>query len=533
MRTYPVKPKRALLNAVVLTLSFILLTACAGNEPPVGKELPRSTPEAEGVSSQSILNFLDAVEETGQELHSFMYLRHGKVIAEGWWDPYGPDLKHTLYSTSKSFTSTAIGFAVSEGLLSVDDKVISFFPESLPDTVSDNLAAMTVQHLLTMGAGQEPPLDLRTIGDVQNWVEAFLSYPVVHEPGTEFEYNSVATYMLSAIITKVTGESMLDYLKPRLFDPLQIEGMDWEVDPEGIVNSGGWGLRLKTEDMAKFGQLYLQKGKWNGEQLLPEAWIEEASAKHIDQAPGLSEKERVGNDWVQGYGYKFWRSQHGAYRADGAFGQLIIIFPAQEVVVAVTAELGNMQNEMNLVWNHLLPGMSEKALQPETEKYGELMQRLDRLSLPAPDPSSNDSLLETIAGNLYEFSTIKDSDIASCIFGFEPGRCYATFTLKDGTKHLLALGAGEWVTGETLIPGPNLVPFYPANAGVLLPATIEGAYAWKGGNTLELTTRYIESPHTTYYTFTFDGDRVVLETSASRGLYKDKPPQEGKVSSSQ
>ena len=227
-----------------------------------------------------------------------MLLRHGKVIAEGWWDPYKPELKHTLYSTSKSFTSTAIGFAVSENLITVEDKVVSFFPEFLPDTVSTNLADMAIRDLLTMSAGQDPDPTFSLLLPTENWMKSFLSAPVVNDPGTKFLYNSSATYMLSAIITKVTGQTVLDYLTPRLFEPLEIEGMDWEADPMGI-NTGGWGLRLKTEDMAKFGQLFLQKGIWNGVEVVPEKWIEEATTKKIDQAPELTEEEKSGSDWLQ------------------------------------------------------------------------------------------------------------------------------------------------------------------------------------------------------------------------------------------
>nr|MDA3821420.1 serine hydrolase [Bacteroidales bacterium] len=263
------------INALVL-ISFLILSACNSSEPSskVSASLLRSTPEAENVSAQGIINFIDAVDASDQELHSFMVLRHGNVVAEGWWDPYKPELKHTLYSTSKSFTSTAIGFAVTEGLITVEDKVISFFPDELPETVSENLTAMRIKDLLSMSAGLDPEPRMT---NSDNWVKTFLAAPVVHKPGSQFLYNSAATYMLSAIVTKVTGEKVIDYLRPRLFEPLNIEGIDWEESPNGI-NSGGWGLRLKTEDMAKFGQLYLQKGKWNGKQIIPEKWIEEATS---------------------------------------------------------------------------------------------------------------------------------------------------------------------------------------------------------------------------------------------------------------
>ena len=217
-------------------------------------------------------------------MHSIMVLRHGKVVAEGWWKPYSAELKHTMYSVSKTFTATAVGFAVTENRLTVNDKVVSFFPGQLPDTVSTNLSELTVKDLLSMSVGQQPdPTGLAVTGDAP-WVSTFLKLPVIHKPGTTFLYNSLGSYMLSAIVQKVTGERVVDYLRPRLFKPLGIEGMDWETDPMGI-NSGGWGLRIKTEDMAKVGQLFLQKGKWNGRQIIPAAWIEEATTKKIDQTP--------------------------------------------------------------------------------------------------------------------------------------------------------------------------------------------------------------------------------------------------------
>src|SRR2546421_7508184 len=244
--------------------------------------LPRSVPEAEGVSSNNIIQFLDATAKSKTEFHSFMLLRHGKVIAEGWWNPYRADLKHTLYSCSKSFTATAIGFAVQEKRFSLDDKVISFFPNNLPDTVSKNLSELTVKDVLMMSDGQEPDPTFPVASKDTNWIKGFLATPVVHEPGTQFLYNSLGTYMLSAIVQKSTGQKTIDYLKPRLFDPLGIGGEDWETDWQGI-NTGGGGVRLKTEDMAKFAELFLQKGNWNGKQILPASWVEEASSMKIMQ----------------------------------------------------------------------------------------------------------------------------------------------------------------------------------------------------------------------------------------------------------
>jgi len=226
--------------------------------------LPRSLPEEQGLSSAAVSGFLEAVHRKELELHSFMMLRHGHVVAEGWWSPYQAHLPHMLFSLSKSFTSTAIGLAVSEHLLTLDDTVVSFFPDDLPELISPQLAAMSVRHLLMMGTGHtEDTMPLLKKSVDGNWARAFLAAPVNMEPGTHFLYNTGATYMLSAILQKVTGDTLLEFLEPRLLHPLGISGAVWESCPRGI-NVGGYGLKLTTEDIARFGQLYLQEGLWNG-----------------------------------------------------------------------------------------------------------------------------------------------------------------------------------------------------------------------------------------------------------------------------
>ena len=231
--------------------------------------LPRSTPELQGISSEGISKFLEAIRQSKQEFHSLMILRHGHVVAEGWWAPYSSEHRQQLYSLSKSFTGTAIGLAQSEGLLSVDDPVIKFFPEYLPAEISDNLAALKVRHLLSMsvGHGKDSILILEASAAGVPWEKTFLSLPVVFKPGSQFMYNSGASFMLSAIIKKVTGKTAHAYLRPRLYDPLDIKNTTWGENWEGI-NMGASHLRMPTEDLAKFGQLYLQKGAWNGKQVI-------------------------------------------------------------------------------------------------------------------------------------------------------------------------------------------------------------------------------------------------------------------------
>lgn len=329
------------------------------------KGLPRSTPSKK--LEKAMEKYLEAVKNAGQDLHSIMIVQHGNVLAEKWMSEGKEDEPHVLNSVSKTFTASAIGFAIAEGKLKLTDKVISFFPDQLPANISENLEAMTIHDLLTMTCGHDG--DLRSNERAarnadKGWVEQFLAYPVDHKPGTFFVYNSPGTYMLSAIVQKVTGEKLVDYLYPRLFRPLGIVNVKWQESPEGI-NCGGWGLYLKTEDLAKMGQLFLQKGKWDGQQVLPEEWIAEASAKQVASFPAgmdpeAAKKSKISentNDWMQGYGYQMWRCRHNAYRADGADGQYILIIPEKDAVIAVTAHIGDMQAELDLIWKYLLPAL--------------------------------------------------------------------------------------------------------------------------------------------------------------------------------
>lgn len=324
------------------------------------KALPRSTPEAERFSAVAVSDYLSAVKQSGQDLHSLMILRHGNVIAGRWLGDNAADKPHVLHSVSKTFTATAVGFAVAEKRLQLTDKVISFFPDRLPDTVSQYLKELDIKDLLTMSVGH----DVNRLGAEQraksaDWIKLFLYNPIGEKPGTQFAYNSMATYMLSALVQKVAGQKLIDYLYPRLFRPLGIVGAKWEESPQGI-NTGGWGLFVKTEDMAKLGQFILQKGRWHGKQLLPQAWFEAATRKQIASLPAGVKKEDVkvkpeDSDWLQGYGYQMWMCRNKAYRADGKDGQFIVILPEKDAVIVTTANISDMQAELNLVWKYLLP----------------------------------------------------------------------------------------------------------------------------------------------------------------------------------
>jgi len=348
-------------------LLAVMVVGLVGRLAGAAMPLPRSTPEAQGVPAQAVLDFVQTLDKINT-LHSVMVLRHGQVIAEAWWRPEAADKPHVLHSLSKSFNSTAVGLAIEEGKLSLDDHVLKFFPDDAPANPSDNLKAMTVRDLLTMTCGHDT--EPKAV-DGKPSVKQFLAHPVPHKPGTHFQYNTMGSYTLSAIVTKVTGKTELEYLKPRLFEPLGIENPRWDSSPEG--NSlGGYGLYLCTEDIAKFGQLYLQKGKWNGKQLVPEKWVAEATRKQVPNDKAGHTK--IGIDWRQGYGYQFWQCTHGAFRGDGAAGQLIVVIPDKDMVVVTTADTGSFQAEMNAIWDHLYPATRGEKLAEDAGVHEKLKE---------------------------------------------------------------------------------------------------------------------------------------------------------------
>src|SRR5215831_16587670 len=363
--------KKTILLLMVTALTLSLPAADTASTP-----LPRSTPEKQGISSAAILDFVEAADKQVNSIHSFMLVRHGQVVAEGWWAPYGREIPHMLFSLSKSFTSTAVGLAIAEGKLSLDDEVLKFFPADAPVEPSANLKAMRLRDLLIMSSGQHSN-DVARFTFQTNAIltKEFLALPVEHKPGTFFFYNTPGTYMQSAIVQKVTGQTVLDYLRPRLFDPLGIANPTWGTSPQGIT-LGGYGLSVRTEDIAKFGQLYLQKGKWDGKQLIPATWVEAATSRQTSN--GSSPR----SDWDQGYGYQFWRSRHGAYRGDGAHGQYCIVLPEQDAVIAITSGVKNMQAVLNLIWDKLAPALKASALSADEKARKKLKQRLKGLTLP-------------------------------------------------------------------------------------------------------------------------------------------------------
>lgn len=362
-------------SITIATLLALIAGACSSGNTTADNgyahALERAaTPEHISAAADSLWEQASA---DSMEIHSLMIVTAGKVIYESWRNGADANTKHILNSVSKTYTSIAAGLAIEEGKLSLDEKVVDIFPEYLPDTVSRNLADMDVRDLLTMTCGHatDHTYEMQRLAKTDttfNWVKQFLSYPVEYRPGTIYCYNSVGTFMLSAIIQKRTGETLLDYLRSRLFTPLGIEAPCWETTKDGICY-GGWGLYLKTEDLAKTGQLLLQKGIWNGRQLIPAEWVSQMSRMQAESAPAginlvqLALKDssiEIDPDWIQGYGYQMWMCRNNAFRADGARGQYIIVLPDQNSVVAMTANTVRMQEELDLVWKYILPALNKQ-----------------------------------------------------------------------------------------------------------------------------------------------------------------------------
>jgi CubicO group peptidase (beta-lactamase class C family) len=484
-----------ILAACSLLVSGISLAAAA--DAP-SAPLPRSTPEEQGVSSAALLGFVEAAEQKVDALNSFMVVRHGRVVAEGWWAPYAADEPHVLYSLSKSFNSTAVGLAISEGKLSLDDQVLKFFPGEGPAEPSKNLSAMRVRDLLRMSSGQTEDA-IRSFDSLakEDRVQAFLAIPVAYKPGTHFVYNSPGSYMLSAIVQKVTGQTVLEYLRPRLFEPLGIKDPTWDLNAQGVA-FGAHGLNIRTEDIARFGELYLHHGNWHGKQLVPASWV--AAATSLETSNGSD----PASDWDQGYGYQFWRCKHGFFRGDGAFGQLCIVMPEYDAVVAVTAGTGDMQGEMNTVWDKILPAFSHTALPADPEGDRKLSEKLASLSMPLAAGQATSQIAGSVAGKRFVFPS-NPKGVESVVF--TPGKDGANdrVTLRiSGADEVMECGRGAWVKGtahEALCVEPLVRAEFPA---------ISVSGAWSSADTYTAVVCHYRTPYTTTERLKFSGDTVEL-----------------------
>jgi CubicO group peptidase (beta-lactamase class C family) len=486
--------------ALLLLLCSII--SLAQQPSPIHNPLPRATPESQGISSTSILNFIEEADKI-DAMNSFMIVRHGKVVAEGWWAPYNAQTPHVLYSLSKSFTSTGVGLAISEGKLSLTDEVIKFFPDEAPANPSDNLKSMRVHDLLRMSTGHqtEPNVWHPEAGPTgkpgDTWTKTFLNHDLPFKPGTHFLYNSPGTYMLSAMVQKATGTTLLDYLKPRLFEPLSFDDPYWLTSPQGIT-AGAYGLLARTEDIARFGQLYLQKGKWNGKQLIPAEWV--AQATKIQTSNGSS----PGSDWDQGYGYQFWRSRHNTYRGDGAFGQYCMILDEHDTVIAITSGVKDMQHTMNLVWDILLPALKSKPLPENSPANNALRSRLSTLKVPVVSGQPTSSLATKISGSWYDFPE-NDRGIRAAALEFNSKSSVLLIRAANGETRT-PVGIGIWSTGGTFANGIETLLSVPEHP------LIAASGAWTSDDTFTVKLVAYQTPTYSTLHFRFRDNQLVLDS---------------------
>ncbi|MFV0460708.1 MAG: serine hydrolase domain-containing protein [Actinomycetales bacterium] len=310
-------------------------------------------PQDVGVDPAGLASLVTAAERAGLDLHSLLVLRYGRVCAETYWHPYGPDRIQLLYSLSKTFTSSAVGIAIAEGRFDLDDLVVDLLPGRDRYGLGAGMDRVRVRHLLSMASGHADD----TIGAMlsrSDAVAAVLAEPLAAEPGALFTYNQGCTYLLSAVIAEHTGSQLHDYLRPRLFDPLGIGEITWRQT--GGLDQGFSGLHARTRDIAALGQLYLDHGRVGDTQVLPAEWVRDATRSHVDNA-GRQEHP----DWQQGYGFQLWRCRPDCFRGDGAFGQFMIVVPWADLVIATTAQTEQMQELADLFWTHLLPAVDATA----------------------------------------------------------------------------------------------------------------------------------------------------------------------------
>ena len=414
------------------------------------ERLKRASAAACGVEPAALRELYLALGE--KQVHSMMITRHNQVIAEGWWTPYKPEYAHIQYSVSKSFVGTAIGIAVTQGLLTVDDTILSILGDRLPSAPCENMQKLTVRNVLTMSTGHKDERNMFQPGE--SWCYSLLTSYLDHTPGQEFRYISSSTYLLCAVIRKLTGKNVFDYLKENLFDPMGFsDAIWWENSPEGI-NTGFNGFNATAEDITKLGLLYLNRGVWNGKRILSEQWVDEAMSVQIDNADNrknqkLGDRQGFGiltEDWCSGYGYLFWHCRPArAVRADGIYGQMCIILPEQDMTVSIAAGYREPGEILDILWDKLLPAVDPAQL--DSSKETELEQTLAGLQIPVVEGAAHSELEAGASGKTFALADT-GSGIRTLRFCFGAEEPVVEITTQKGTLRL-PVGYGQWITSET------------------------------------------------------------------------------------
>ncbi len=485
-------------------------------------EVRRPSPESLGVPSQAVLGFLDRLAGDGQEHHAFTLLRHGATVCEGAWAPYRLGDAHRMFSVSKSVTSLAIGFLLQEGRLSLDDRAVDLLPESVATCRDPLLAALTVRQILTMTTGQEVD-PIFTLGeDGHTWAEGFFRTSCVEAPGRTFRYNSTATYVLSAIVQKRSGQRLTDYLQERLFGPLGFGPVDSDLSPEGIC-AGGWGLFLRVGEAARIGHLLLRKGVHEGARLLSETYLDAATSWKVDvNIPPLASQP--------GYGYQFWLSPDGAYRAEGAFGQLIVVMPDRDAVLAGTNGFHDVPRYLEALWE-LRAKMESGPLPEDPEARGELAARLDGLRYAIREGSPASAMESLVSGNRYRLSK-NGFGYDSLRLSFAPSGCTMILESDRGIFQASAGRDGEYAPTregwqEVLLPS---LAFGARPSPTYRPPAVFAAARWRQEDCFRFSLRFSDSPTREDWSLTFhdEGRRCTVVQAPSAVMeFAARPPLEG------
>jgi len=460
-----------------------------------------ATPESVGISSASVKRLVDTMcnHKEFRENHGFMIIRKKKIIAQGYFAPY-KDEQHVIHSCSKAFTATAIGFAAQEGLLSVDDFVADYFPEFLPENPHPNMLKLTIRHLLIMSNGHSRNVFKRPYGEIspEQLLRDFFSVDYKCDPGEKFSYNNTNTYVLSAIIKKVTGLDPIDYLRPRLLDKLGINPFYYTDDNGMFVGFGT--MRLTLEELARFGQFYMDGCVWEGEQLLSKEWAALATQKHIENA-----KADRNGDWDQGYAFQMWRGKHNSFRFCGAFGQICAVYPDHDMMFLVNSGSDEeIQKELDSFYDNVLTNISDK-LPENTDEFNNLKSYCESLSLPAifskPSPFIN-----RINGKTFALSDC--GEIISAKLDFSTEACHVLLNFKNGSCFEFDAGLKDFA--YTDCPDTHVVSLQPKD-----DAKCVATGYWKEMNEFKVTAHMV--PTQTMFTLNFDFSCDALTLSVGYG----------------
>lgn len=450
-------------------------------------DLKRAHPSEVEINADAVSALLDDLDKAGPERQTLLIYRACALAVEDYRWPYQAERIRMTHSVTKSFTAAAVGLALAEGRFRLQDKVVNFFPEHRPAVVSPRLAAMTVEDLLMMRTGQAVETSgSRWRGLKTSWIAEFFRIPLLHDPGTFFLYTSAASYMLAAIVTRTTGLGLDQYLRQRVFAPLGFENETWDMGPEGI-NPGGNGLSCRVVDMLKFGVLHLDDGVWNGQRVLPEAWVREATR------------------WRGGvYGYHWWTGPDGEFSAQGLFGQMIVVLPQYGAVVATTGAI----HRNDACSEYLLPMLRRHAarLFSKGSRAADerLANRLEREAKPEPVASETRPALE-IANQMRFRAAPNELGVEAFELEFSVNRCVLQVTDLRGV-HTVTMGLNEWIEGETSMSDARLHHGYEWKC-----ARVVASARWVDPQTLEMVWIFAESSFRDTVLVRFEKERVYME----------------------